>query len=277
MGYKDILVHLDASPRAEARLNLAAALAAAHKAYLTAIYVVDLPSPALFMGDTTIFDIRLADEILNQARERGNAVAGTAEQNFLTALRQNNIDGEWQVVERPAAEEVAIRARYADIVIVGQTDTDNPAAQDGRRIPEAVLLSGGRPVLVVPYIGTIDTVGQTVLVGWKSSREAARAINDAIPLLQKARSITVLSIDQDDSPATEVVRHLARHGIAAEAAHTPSGGLPEGDVLLNSASDLGADLIVVGGYGHSRASEFVFGGVTRTLLTEMTIPVLFSH
>ena len=284
MAYKDILVHLDASPRSQARMKLAAEMAAEHKAHLTGLFAIEILPSTLLTGDPGLFDIRLADEMLEQMRERGKAAAQKVEKDFLAALRKYDIRGEWRVVEMTAADAVSLHARYADIVVVGQTDSDAPTRQEGPRIPEAAIMSCGRPVLVVPYIGAPKTFGRNILVGWKSGREAARAVNDAIPLLRNARSVTVLAVDPEygfsgdgDVPAADIALHLARHDIKATASHTPSGGVDEGDVLLNTASDQGTDLIVVGGYGRSRANEFVFGGVTRTLLKEMTVPVLFSH
>lgn len=135
----------------------------------------------------------------------------------------------------------------------------------------------------MPYVGHVKPIGKKVLIGWKSGREAARAVHDAMPILVGADDVEVLTIDPErdvdgiNEPAAAITHHLVRHGVPATAKHTISGDIPEGDVLLNYASDKNADLIVVGGYGHSRASEFILGGVTRTLLTEMTVPVLFSH
>jgi nucleotide-binding universal stress UspA family protein len=147
-----------------------------------------------------------------------------------------------------------------------------------------VLLASGRPLLAVPYAGQFERVGDRVLVAWNASREATRAVNDALPLLRGATIVTVLAVNpkhgiegHGDVPAADIVLHLARHGVKAEAAHTIANDISEGDALLSYAADLGADLIVAGGYGHSRARETVFGGVTRTLLEEMTVPMLLSH
>ena len=182
------------------------------------------------------------------------------------------------------AETVALQARYADLAILGQrnpTDTSLAAVSD---VVGTTLLSSGRPVLVLPYLGDFSAVGRNILAGWKSTREAARAINDAMPLLQRADTVTVLAINPEhgiggdgDVPASDIALHLARHGVKASAAHTVAKEIPEGDALLNYASDNGADLIVAGGYGHSRMRELMFGGVTRTLLTSMTVPVFLSH
>jgi nucleotide-binding universal stress UspA family protein len=145
-------------------------------------------------------------------------------------------------------------------------------------------MTSGRPLLVVPFAGSYEAVGHNVLVGWNGSGEAARAINDALPLLKQAKKVTVLAINprhgiggDGDVPAADIALHLARHGVTAEAAHTIASDISEGDALLSYAADLGVDLLVCGMYGHSPLRERAFGGVTRSLLTEMTVPVLMSH
>jgi len=285
MALKDLLVHLDASPRSAVRLALAAALASRHGAHLTAVYVVELPSAALFYGDPSGFaDARLVDEMMSKMREAAMVEARRVEQSFSDRIGRDGIAGEWRLVEALAADTVALHARYADLAIVGQHDPGNTSISSATEIAAGTLLSSGRPMLVVPYAGPVERCGETVLVGWKSSREAARAVNDALPLLQQARAVTVLAINPEqgiggdgDVPAADIALHLARHGVKAAAAHTVATEVSEGDVLLNYADDIGADLIVAGGYGHSRLREFAVGGVTRTLLTTMTVPVLLSH
>jgi nucleotide-binding universal stress UspA family protein len=139
----------------------------------------------------------------------------------------------------------------------------------------------GRPVLVVPRYGTFPTIGERVLVAWNGAREAVRAVNDALPLLQRAQLVTVLSIDPSDAdhriPSADITLHLARHGVTAVAAQTRGTDLLVADILLSYAADLGADLIVSGAYGHTRLRELVLGGMTRHLLQTMTVPVLMSH
>jgi nucleotide-binding universal stress UspA family protein len=137
---------------------------------------------------------------------------------------------------------------------------------------------------VIPFAGDFPVIGEHVLVAWNASREATRAVADALPLLSRARAVTVLAINprhgiggHGDVPAADIALHLARHGVRAEAAHTIATDIPDAEALLSYAADIGADLIVAGGYGHSRARELVFGGVTRSLLKEMTVPVLLSH
>jgi nucleotide-binding universal stress UspA family protein len=145
-----------------------------------------------------------------------------------------------------------------------------------------LALGVGRPVLVVPRYGTFERLGERVLIAWNGSREATRAVHDAIPILKRAITVTVLSIDPEvDSPprtpSADITLHLARHGIAAEAASTSSVDFGVGNALLSRAADLGADLIVMGAYGHSRMREMVLSGATRHLLQNMTVPVLMSH
>lgn len=285
MALKDLLVHLDASPRSAVRLALAATLASRHGAHLTAVYVVELPSAALFYGDPSGFaDACLVDEMMSKMREAAMVEARRVEQSFSDRIGRDGITGEWRLVEALAADTVALHARYADLAIVGQHDPGDTSISSATEVAAGTLLSSGRPMLVVPYAGPVDRCGETVLVGWKSSREAARAVNDALPLLQQARSVTVLAINPEqgiggdgDVPAADIALHLARHGVKAAAAHTVATEVSEGDVLLNYADDIGADLIVAGGYGHSRLRELTVGGVTRTLLTTMTVPVLLSH
>jgi nucleotide-binding universal stress UspA family protein len=146
------------------------------------------------------------------------------------------------------------------------------------------LITSGRPILVVPYIGRLETFGTNILVGWNNSRESARAINDAIPLLAKAASVTILEANLigrrpaiDDVTSVDITRHLTRHGISAKRARTVAAGISASDALLSYAADVSADLLVVGGYGHSRLRELILGGVTRELLQHMTLPVLMSH
>ena len=168
-----------------------------------------------------------------------------------------------------------------DLAVVGQLnpDLDRARAETGS-LPADLALTLGRPVLVVPYIGSYPSPGNTVMVAWNGTREAARAVHDALPLLKAARSVTIFCIDPDpqqSDSAAALVKHLLHAGIAARTKHTLSGDMAVGDVMLSALADAGADLLVMGAYGHSRLRETVFGGVTATLLTSMTVPVLLSN
>jgi nucleotide-binding universal stress UspA family protein len=285
MAFKDILVQLDNGPRSEVRLALAARLAQRSGGHLTGVYVVDIPSVEFFYGAAMPLGSSGAEQFVDQMRADALAAAGPVETGFRELLRREALEGEWRLVEGDRPTAVALHARYADLTVLGQ---DNPYDRrdgvDHDAVTVAALMSSGRPVLVVPFAGAFPTFGEHVLVAWNASREAARAVNDAMPLLAQAKMVTVLAInprrglgEHGDVPAADIALHLARHGVRAEAAHTVATDIAEGEALLSYAADIGADLIVAGAYGHSRARELVFGGVTRTLLHEMTAPVFLSH
>jgi len=285
MAVKDILVHLDASPRSDAWLAVAAALAAKHGAHLTGLYVVDLPPPDVFYGFPSAFmDVQRAEDVIERMRANRMEEAATVETRFRDRLSRDGLAGEWRVVEGDTGEVLALHGRYADMTILGQPDPALVQAGRSTDLSVGTLMASGRPLLVVPFAGSFEVLGTNVLVGWNATPEAARAVNDAIPLLQVANKVTVLSINprrgiggDGDVPAADIALHLARHGITAEAAHTVASDIAEGDALLSYAADIGADLLVCGMYGHSRLRELAFGGVTRALLTEMTLPVFMVH
>jgi nucleotide-binding universal stress UspA family protein len=282
MALKDILVHLDATSRSKVRLDVAAQLAMQCGAHLTGIHVIDIPSANYFYGAAMPFVPTNPEEIVGRMRTEATAAAAPIEVAFRDCARRNGLQGEWRLVEGSPAAMVALHARYADLTVVGQPNSYEP--QDSDAITVTTVMTSGRPVLAIPFAGDFLTLGERVLVAWNASREAARAVNDALPLMAAAKQVTVLAINPQrgigglgDVPAADIALHLARHGVKAEAAHTVAKDISDGEALLSYAADIGADLIVSGAYGHSRARELVFGGVTRTLIAEMTAPVLLSH
>lgn len=184
-------------------------------------------------------------------------------------------------VEDPVPSAI-VHARRADLVVVGQHEagSDSGVPPD---LPQQVLIHGARPVLVLPYAGAPATPGSRVLVAWDGGREAARAIADALPFLHRAAAVQLAVFESAGEtrapalpPGADILPWLSRHGIAAEAVRVPTP-IDTGNALLSHAADFGAELIVMGGYGHSRFRETVLGGVTRTVLRQMTVPVLMSH
>jgi nucleotide-binding universal stress UspA family protein len=282
MALKDILVHLDTTQRCAARLEIAARLAVQHGAHLTGVHVIDIPSANYFYGAAMPFVPTNPEEIVQRIRDESTEAARPVEAAFRDCLRRNGLEGEWRLVEGSPPPTLALHARYTDLTVVGQPNRDEP--QDADAVLVTTAMTSGRPVLAVPFAGEFPTIGERVLVAWNASREAARAVNDALPLLIGAKQVTVLAINPQrgvgghgEVPAADISLHLARHGLRAEATHTVARDISDGEALLSYAADIGADLIVAGAYGHSRARELVFGGVTRTLITEMTAPVLLSH
>ena len=168
-------------------------------------------------------------------------------------------------------------------MLVGQDEPDAPVDGTAHDLPEQTMLRSGAPVLVVPYAGDFPTLGTHALIAWKDTREAARALREALPLLRGASRVELLELDEgsraaEAAPASlhEARAWLARHGIGAEARLEPAAG-DAGETLLSRAADLSADLLVMGAYGHARVREWVLGGATRHLLGHMTLPTLMAH
>ena len=281
MPLKDILVHLDTAPQSAGRLDLAVDLARRHDAHLTALHVLDTGLPIVAMADAGGGASLAA--LMDQMRDAALADAATIEATFRERIRREDLRGEWRQAEGMLAEQITLHARYADLVIIGQDDPDS-ATVGTAGLAGDVLFGAGRPVLVVPHAGRFPTIGRRVLVGWNASREAARAVNDALPLIAGAETAAVLAANPSrgldghgEEPGADIALHLARHGVKATVEHRVAPDVPDADLLLNHAADMSADLLVVGAYGHSRLREFVLGGVTRTLLKQMTVPVLLSH
>ena len=275
----DILVHLDTSPRALIRLDSAVALARQHGAHLTALQVIDVAVPVMAMGDGGGGGAVIA-ELMEQMRQSALVAGQKLKAAFEAALAREGVMGEWRQVEGTTPEILALHGRYADLLVLGQDDPES----DHAGLLEAVLFDSGRPVLAIPFAGQFKSIGKRVLVGWNASREASRAVHDALPLLAKAESACVFLANpkrglgaHGEEPGSDIARHLARHGLKVEVAKAVADDVADSALLLNHASDMGADLLVMGAYGHSRLREFILGGVTRSLLREMTVPVLLSH
>ena len=281
MSYKDLLVVLDSEAPARGRIDLAAALAERVEAHLVGLYPLPIPEAPRHFG---YYDPALLDPFFRELRERTRQTADKLREVFEHVTSLRGLSAEWRVIAEGPEADPALHARYVDLTILGQLDPDRGETEMIRPRPEQVTLASGRPILVVPYAGRFETVGRRVLIGWNATREAARAVNDAMPLLAAAEAVTVLTIDPREGPdghgelpGADISLHLARHGVKAEIERTVSADLPVGDVLLSRAADLGADLLVMGAYGHSRARELLLGGATRSLLRSMTVPVLMSH
>jgi nucleotide-binding universal stress UspA family protein len=281
MSYKDLLVVLDAAADAPGRMALAAALAERFAAHLVGLYPVPSPDLARHAGYP---DLAALEPVYREWRERALGQAEEAHQAFEHMARLRGLSSEWRAMAEGWEADPALHARYADLTILGQRDPDSAAAETIRPHPERVTLASGRPILIVPYAGRFETVGRCVLVAWNAGREAARAVADAMPLLAAADRVTVLAIDPQSGPdghgelpGADIALHLARHQVKAQIERTVSADVPIGEVLLSRAADLGADLLVMGAYGHSRTRELLLGGATRTILASMTIPVLMAH
>jgi nucleotide-binding universal stress UspA family protein len=287
MGLKDILVALDAAPAARRRIELAATLAERFAAHLIGLFATMATEPPHGRGYFECFDRSLLEPLYREFAARTQSEADEARRLFEEIARRHGVSAEWRSAAGYASAATAMHGRYVDLIVLAQPDPDDPRAALFRPLPEEVALAVGRPILVVPYAGKWPDIGRRVLVGWDASREATRAVNDAMPLLAAAQSVTVLAIDPSGAtggarghgevPGADIGLHLARHGVRATIEQTASDGIGAGDVLLSRASDLGVDLLVMGAYGHSRGRELLLGGATRTVLESMTLPVLMAH
>lgn len=279
MAYRDLLLLLDERAGDEAALAAAVDLAARHEAHLTALFpAIETPLPAFVAAQMT-------RSLREQQRRHLDDRAGEARARFEAACKRNGVSSEWRQVTMltgDAFETLTRHARYADLVIAGQPPLEH-GDTDRAELLQDMVLGCGRPMLVVPVIGAPAGFGGKAMVAWDSGREAARAVADALPLLQQAQRVEVVTVDarhrrsHGEEPGADIARHLARHGVKVEVAQLESGSLAVGDLLLNRAADNGLDLLVMGAYAHSRLRDFVLGGVTRHMLDHMTLPVFLAH
>jgi nucleotide-binding universal stress UspA family protein len=277
MDYRSILVCLDRSARSSDRLAFAVGLAEQHHAHLTGLYLGYEPVyPYLPESGSAI----LLDQMENYLKASEHRVR----EEFLAKVGQSAIAYDWDAVQSNRIELAAARARTADIAIVGQLDPDDSDGFVAEGFPELVVMGSGRPTLFLPYAGPVPRAFKRVLLAWNGSRESARAVADALPLLVRAENVFVLTVESKADergpvavPGVDIATYLSRHGVKSELTRTTGVDLSAGEWLLSRAADFGAELIVAGAYGHSRVREFVLGGATRTLLKNMTVPVLMSH
>jgi len=276
-----LLVHLDASPRAEVRLALARQLAnrcgtgsQVHSA-IEAIFctTAGLAHAPLAFGEVAAS----ATALLQDLHDRRHAEA----HRMFDRHRAESTSGMlWvEALGKPAVQAVCDRALYADLVFLGQHSPDDVGALGPPAdFAESVLIDSGKPGIVLPYAGTFASLGKKVLIGWKPCREAARAVSAALPLLQRASRIHVALEAGNHAAGKHLQAWLQAHGVEAPLEqHAALGSASPGDALLSLASDTDSDLLVMGCYGHSRAREWVLGGVTRTVLASMTLPVLMAN
>lgn len=278
MTYRTILVHADQSRHAEARIRQAARLARAFDAHLLGAAISGV-SPYLLPGSIEMGGQMIADRIDEM---RGAALAALDRFDVLAAS-EGAPSVERRYVDDDLYGGLALQARYADLLVIGQTDPDEVLPGASPELAGYLLMSTGRPVLMLPYAGHVERIGSRAVVAWDGSLEATRAVTCALPLLKKANGVSVLVFDpaaspisHGEEPGADIGLYLARHGVKVEVSAQP-GPIDAGNALLSRVADLGADLLVMGGYGHSRFREMFLGGVTRTVLHSMTLPVLLAH
>jgi nucleotide-binding universal stress UspA family protein len=280
MTIKDLLVHLDPSPAAQARLAAALALAERFGAQVTALCLIAEPFLRGVAGLHAPADI--VREHVAQAAAEATAVLAAAQ----AAAAQH------QVRLRPLQETgsldrlpalLARDARNSDLVLVGQPDPKT-GSSDEALLVEAAFLETGRPALLLPQAGARAMPPRRIIIAWDASREASRAVHDALPLLRLAEEVVVLVVDAQSlgtrlgrQPGSGVAAHLAEHAVKVRVERVESDRRGLGELILAQAEEKGADLLVMGGYGHSRFREMLVGGVTRHVIEHATLPVMLSH
>lgn len=283
MTYKTILLHVDKSSRSQVHFQVATMLAKRVDAHLVGNAFTGV-SHYLFEGENASTGDPNLVVYLAQLQER--ARQAIAEFNHASENFDSN-PAESCITNDDALSGLSMRARYCDLVIIGQSNRDEPSPAVMADFPGSVIIQAGRPVLVLPHSGALPSIGNQVLVAWDGSRESARAIHDALPLLKEAKRVHLLVVNPDHAnkngdqahgaePGADMALHLARHGITLEL-HTRTTVLGVGETILQVAQELSCDLIVMGGYGHTRFREMILGGATRTVLEKMMVPVLMSH
>jgi nucleotide-binding universal stress UspA family protein len=274
---KDIVVNLGIGERTNIASDYAVSVAATFDAHLVGIaFRYDPIAPISSAGYVP------ADAIEIQERE-SQAAAQAAVDHFTAASKRAGVAAEPRTLSANTGgvgTQFGRIARRFDLAIVGQAEPETSGVEE--IVAEGALFEGGRPVIVVPYVQKAPLKLDRVMVCWDGSRAAARAIADAMPLLERAGRAEVVIVTnergkQDEIEGADMGEHLARHGVKVEIKRAALGDIDVADVILSHAADAGSDLIVMGGYGHSRLREFVLGGVTRTVLHSMTLPVLMSH
>ncbi|RTL72226.1 MAG: universal stress protein [Hyphomicrobiales bacterium] len=281
MSYKTILVHLNDERRVGPLIDAARFLGDRDEAHVVGLYVM----PIVSYGSPTQLGLSVIEAGRRSFREEAERIKAA----FEAAMKGSALTTEWRLVEsrsgyRDCASLAVEQARTADLVIASQSDPEWEYASM-LEYPERLAVESGRPTLLVPTAGRFPTFGSRIVVAWNGSREAARAVFDALPVLQRASAVQILTIkrrapsrsEESTIEAVDIAASLGRHGVKCEVATSIAPDIAIEDDLLSRAADFSADLIVMGCYGHSRLREFVLGGASRAIFRTMTAPVLMAH
>jgi nucleotide-binding universal stress UspA family protein len=277
MAFKTIAVHADLSKHAAARIGVAADLANAHRAHLIGVAATGV-SRFMYPEAGAPLARTVAAPFSADLREH----AGQALASFSAIAADKAVAShETRLVADDPEGALIAMSRFADLIVLSQSDPQHQVAGAVRELPEYVTLNIARPVLLVPFAGMPRRLDGTVMVAWDGSVEASRALHHSLPLLGLASAVLVAQFASEGEDvlaghANDLLAWLGRHGVHATI-HELRAGIGDGDSLLSFAADREADLIVMGAYGHSRLRELLLGGVTRTMLDQMTVPVLMAH
>lgn len=274
MAFRDVFLHVDNGARSPVRVKMAVELAARHTARLRVLFADCDPYLANLASLKPEAMYRESAERLHADLERSAGAAGVA------------VSWDTVIVRRDSAltKEVIHGARHSDLTILGQYDPQEQASGVPSDLAEHVLLSAGRPGLVIPFAGEFPTLGERIMIAWNAGREAARAVHDALPFLASAKQVTVLVIspvgkrsEKDPEGGADVARYLEAHDVAVRLSRLVGDETEAMDLLLSRVADDGIDLLVMGAHGHYAFPSLQKGSGTRHILRHMTVPVLMAH
>ncbi|MBI4275266.1 MAG: universal stress protein [Rhizobiales bacterium] len=274
---KDLIVNLKVGADSDPATDYAISIASTFTAHVAGIaFAYDPVIPPSIMGG-------IPADFIEAQRTESTKSAKAAIARFEAAAKRNGLAAETRLLSATlagAADQFGRMARRFDISVIGQPKPKEAAPEEF--ITEGVLFGSGRPVIIVPYIQKDALKLNRVIACWDGSRTAARAIADAMPFLRRSKAIDVLIVagdrgKGDEIPGADMGEHLARHGMKVDVKRIVAKDVDVTNTILSYAADSSADLIVMGGYGHSRLREFVLGGATRGILGAMTVPVIMSH
>ena len=279
MAFKDIVVFVDSSSASTHRLQVAAELAQRYSGHLIGVYVVPA---AHHIHDGFVRGEAAMRALAKRRRQEEEYAVLKVGRSFAEVATRHDIQAEFRLIlNSDENQNVVLNSLYADLVIVGKTGEDGLPQH---WLSDRLLLASGVPVLVVPNGWSSDKIGVRIAVAWNASKEARRAVTDALPLLSTANSVKILIVDAKGSvdrhgeePGANIARHLARHGANVEVESVSSGDVSTASRILNVASADSVDLIVMGAHSHSRSSQLLFGSVTRAILKDATVPVFLAR
>ena len=279
MEFKNILIHLDHSSGCRNRLEIAFELARDFDARITGLFVVpDYVVPSYVEAQISV-------DVITDVTEKALARAEDSMAIYQKLADEAGVSMEGQVLEGQVIPILREHSKYSDLLLLGQDQPDDPDnASYG--LADSLLFEGACACIVVPHSGKLSTPGKRVLLTWNASRESARALREALPLLSRAETVVVLSSEPDDGDsstagghphARELTKFLKSHGIEAISSGISDPDMSVTDAIIGQAADMNADLIVMGAYGHTRLREIILGGVTRDLLKQAPMPLLLAH
>lgn len=281
MSWKDVLVIVSEAEADEPALALGEALAGlCSDCHLAAAFLTPLPDEPLAYEPTVVAGVWA--ELLGRARQDAEVERKKVEARLQRSAKTAELRTA-EALSRDLGRVAAVHARYADVAVMTRP-SEGAGVELREEIIEGVLFHSGRPALIAPPGWTGTMIGKRVVVAWDASREATRALSEADDLLENAEAVTVLTVDakskmfgHGDQPGANIAGHLSRRGLPAEVRNVDSAGRSASAAILEEAKKFNADLIVMGGYAHSRLRELVFGGATRDLLRTTTVPLLMAH